>query len=279
MKQIKVETPIEVLFEGADLSKYKAIKSTFDLSSVKESFCYLFVGHWLQGKLNEDRKNVGYMIKSFLETFKNKRNAPALLLKTSRANTSILDRTAILKKIDDIRKTVKGSLPNIYLLHGDISDSEMNNLYNHDKVKAMISFTKGEGFGRPLLEFSLTNKPIIASAWSGQVDFLDPQFTALVGGQLKQIDPSAAIKDVLIPESQWFQADPESTAKAYKDVFKNYKKYLNNAKRLGHKNRTNFSYERMVEKIKEYIEAYKPEMPKQVELSLPKLDLPTLKKV
>ena len=242
VRKLQLEKPIEVLLEGADLTKYKPIKSTFDLSSIKESFCLLFVGHWLQGKLGEDRKNVGFMIKSFLETYKNKKDAPALLLKTSTGTTSLLDQTKVLKKINDIRKTVKGKLPNIYLIHGDLPDSEVNNLYNHDKVKAMVSLTKGEGFGRPLLEFSLTNKPIIASAWSGQVDFLDPKFTMMIGGEIKQIDKTAAIKDVLIPESGWFQADAALVGKAYKDVVKNYKKHLSNAKRLGHKNRTNFSF-------------------------------------
>ena len=279
VRKLQLEKPIEVLLEGADLTKYKPIKSTFDLSSIKESFCLLFVGHWLQGKLGEDRKNVGFMIKSFLETYKNKKDAPALLLKTSTGTTSLLDQTKVLKKINDIRKTVKGKLPNIYLIHGDLPDSEVNNLYNHDKVKAMVSLTKGEGFGRPLLEFSLTNKPIIASAWSGQVDFLDPKFTMMIGGEIKQIDKTAAIKDVLIPESGWFQADAALVGKAYKDVVKNYKKHLSNAKRLGHKNRTNFSFEKMTEILKGYLQTYMPDIPKQVELSLPKLDLPKLKKV
>ena len=279
IKQFKIEKPVEVLFEGGDLTKYFETNSNFDLSQVKEKFCLLFVGHWLQGQIGEDRKNVGYMIKSFLESYKNKKDAPALLLKTSRGTTSLLDQTYILKKIDDIRKTVNGKLPNIYLLHGDISDSEMNNLYNHEKVKAMISLTKGEGFGRPLLEFSLVNKPIIASGWSGHIDFLDPKFSILIGGELKKIDKSAVVKDVIIPESSWFQANPSEVGKAYKDIFKNYKKYLTNAKRLGHKNRTNFSFEAMVKKIEEYMTTYLPEIPKQVELNLPKLDLPKLKKV
>jgi hypothetical protein len=46
----------------------------------------------------------------------------------------------------------------VYLLHGEFTDEEMNSIYNHSKVKAMVSLTKGEGFGRPLLEFSLTQK-------------------------------------------------------------------------------------------------------------------------
>ena len=277
--KLELQKPVEVLFEGGDLDKYKQEKSTFDLSSIKESFCFLFVGHWLQGALGEDRKNVGYMIKSFLETYKNKKDTPALILKTSKGNSSILDRTALLKRIDDIRKTVKGKLPNIYLVHGDLSDKDMNSLYNSDKVKAMISLTKGEGFGRPLLEFSFINKPIICSAWSGQADFLDPNFSLLIGGELKPIHQSAVVKNVLIPESSWFQADNAQVGKGYKDIVKNYKKYLTKAKRLGHKNRTEFSYGKMVEKIDDYLTQYTSNLTKQVELNLPKLDLPKLKKV
>ena len=277
--KLEIETPIEVLFEGGDLEKYKQEKSTFDLSSIKESFCFLFVGHWLQGALGEDRKNVGYMIKSFLETYKNKKDSPALILKTSRGNSSVLDKTALLKRIDEIKKTVNGKLPNIYLVHGDLSDKDMNSLYNSDKVKAMISLTKGEGFGRPLLEFSFVNKPIMCSAWSGQADFLDPNFSLLIGGELKPIHPSAVVKNVLIPESTWFQADDALVGKGYKDMVKNYKKYLTKAKRLGHKNRTEFSYSKMVEKIDEYLTQYTSNITKQVQLNLPKLDLPKLKKV
>jgi len=277
--KLELQKPVEVLFEGGDLDKYKQEKSTFDLSSIKESFCFLFVGHWLQGALGEDRKNVGYMIKSFLETYKNKKDTPAFILKTSKGNSSILDRTALLKRIDDIRKTVKGKLPNIYLVHGDLSDKDMNSLYNSDKVKAMISLTKGEGFGRPLLEFSFINKPIMCSAWSGQADFLDPNFSLLIGGELKPIHQSAVVKNVLIPESSWFQADNAQVGKGYKDMVKNYKKYLTNAKRLGHKNRTEFSYGKMVEKIDDYLTQYSSNLTKQVELNLPKLDLPKLKKV
>jgi hypothetical protein len=277
--KLEIQKPVEVLFEGGDLDKYKQEKSTFDLSSIKESFCFLFVGHWLQGALGEDRKNVGYMIKSFLETYKNKKDTPALILKTSKGNSSILDRTALLKRIDDIRKTVNGKLPNIYLVHGDLSDKDINSLYNSDKVKAMISLTKGEGFGRPLLEFSFINKPIMCSAWSGQADFLDPNFSLLIGGELKPIHQSAVVKNVLIPESSWFQADDAQVGKGYKDIVKNYKKYLTKAKRLGHKNRTEFSYGKMVEKIDEYLTQYTSNLTKQVELNLPKLDLPKLKKV
>ena len=150
----------------------------------------MFVGHWMNGDMGEDRKNVNLLVKAFYETFKNKKKKPALILKTSGGTSSYMDRDSILNKISQIKKTVNSkNLPNIYLLHGDFSDEEMNSLYNHSKVKAMISLTKGEGFGRPLLEFSLTKKPIITTGWSGHIDFLKPEFTTLLPGELKPVHP------------------------------------------------------------------------------------------
>ena len=277
--QIKLQKPIEVLFEGADLEKYFPTASTFDLSGIEEDFAFLFVGHWLQGDFGQDRKNVGYMIKAFLEVFKNKKKQPALILKTQSANASILDRDQLLKKIDDIRSTVKGTLPNIYLIHGEMSDEEVNHLYNHPKVKAMVSFTKGEGFGRPLLEFSLVNKPIIASGWSGHIDFLDKEFTTLVSGQLTNVHRSAAVKNMILTESQWFTPEDGASGSALRNVFENYKKYTELAKRQGYRSRTYFSFDKMVERLDEILTARLPEFPKEVALNLPGLNLPKLQKV
>jgi len=282
---VQLSTKVEVVFEGADIQKYTPLPLAvkLDLDQIEEQFCFLTVGHWLPGVLGEDRKNIGYTIKAFLETFKNKKNAPGLILKVQAGSgTSIMDREEVLNKIDAIRQTVKGKLPNVYLLHGDMTDAEVNELYNHGRVKAMISLTKGEGFGRPLLEFSLVNKPIIASGWSGHTDFLDVQFTKQIGGTLTNVHPSAAIDKMILQESQWFRPDEALTGKALKDVFEDYKTYKELAKRQGHKSRTQFSYEKMRETLDTILTQYIPEFPKQVQLKLPtlkKIELPKLKKV
>jgi len=282
---IELQTKVEVLFEGADIEKYAPLAwpVKLDLDQIDEQFCFLTVGHWLPGALGEDRKNIGYTIKAFLETFKNKKAAPALILKVQAGSgTSIMDRDEILNRIDVISKTVKGKLPNIYLIHGDMSDAEVNELYNHGKVKAMISLTKGEGFGRPLLEFSLVNKPIIASGWSGHIDFLDNQYTKQIGGTLNNVHPSAVIDKMILAESSWFKPDEAQTGRALKDVFEDYKVYKELAKRQGHRSRTQFSYEKMRETLDNLLTQYIPEFPKQVELKLPtlkKIELPKLKKV
>jgi len=276
--QIKVEKPIEVLFEGANLDVYfpdaKPCLIDFD---IPESFAYLFVGHWLQGDLGEDRKNVGLLVKAFYETFKNQKSKPALILKTSGAVSSYMDRNAILDKITSIKSTVNSQdLPNIYLLHGEFSDAEINSLYNHSKVKAMVNLTKGEGFGRPLLEFSLTQKPIIVSNWSGHMDFLNSQFVNAISGQLKNVHPSAAVKDLIMSESQWFSPDHSQIGHYLKDVHKNYKKYTDGAKRQAYRSKTEFSWDKMKEKLNNILLTNVPKFAQKVELKLPDLKLPTL---
>ena len=285
--ELKLEKPVEVLFEGANLDVYRPITvkkdSSIKLNKIKEDFCYLFVGHWIKGEFGEDRKNVPLLIKAFYETFKNKSKKPALILKTSHAASSYMDRREIMKQINDLKNSVKGDrLPNVYLLHGDLSDDEMNELYNHPKVKAMVCLTKGEGFGRPLLEFSLSNKPIVTTNYSGHLDFLKPEFTNLVGGQIKQIHESALVENILIKESGWFEPRHDEIDFYLRDVFSNYKKYVNLAKRQGYYSRSNFSFDKMREKIDTLLSSYAPEFPKQVKLKLPglkKIELPKKKKI
>lgn len=286
--EIKVEKPIEVLFEGVDLNIYKLIETHTkndlfnSINSIPESFAYLYVGHWLQGDVGEDRKNTGLLIKAFYETFKNKSSKPALILKTSGAGCSYGDREEILKKISKIKETVGSkNLPNIYLLHGEFTDNEMNEIYNHPKVKAMVNLTKGEGFGRPLLEFTQCAKPIITTAWSGHTDFLDPQMSILLGGKLTEVHPSA-VNDWVIKESQWFSPDHAQIGHYLKDVFENYKKYSVGAKRQAYKSKTDFNWDNMKEKVNQLFELYIPELPKKVQLKLPqlkKIELPKLKKI
>jgi hypothetical protein len=272
----------EIMFEGANTDLYKPTKSTFDLSNVKEEFAYLFVGHWMQGAMGEDRKNVGLLVKAFYETFKNKTKKPALILKTSQVGSSYMDRDELIKRIKSIKNTVNSTnLPNVYLLHGEFTDVEMNEIYNHTKVKAMVNLTKGEGFGRPLLEFSLTNKPIISSNWSGHIDYLNPEFTTLLPGTLTKVHPTAA-NNMLLADSEWFSVDYGQTGYYLKDMFVNYKGYLENAKRQGFQSRTKFSFDAMKEKLDTVLTERIPEFPKQVQLQLPKLkkiELPKLKKI
>ena len=294
--ELKCEKPIEVLFEGLEKEKFYSMKQselsdTFKntLDTIKESFCYLMVGQWCKGNFGEDRKDIPRAIKIFLETFANRPSPPALIIKTSGATQSILDREECINKIKHIKKSFPSDidLPNIYLLHGNLTDEEMNELYNHSKVKCFYLMTHGEGFGRPLLEASFTGLPIITSNWSGPVDFLNPEKCYLIGGEVQNVPKSVVWKDIIVENSKWFVADEQQTARALNDVYTNYNKIKQNALFMMKENRDKFNFEKMTEKLDEILEKYGQGVPQQVKLNLPKLKkveptkvkLPKLKKV
>ena len=293
--ELKNEKPIEVLFEGTDTNIYKKTNEfskelVDEMKKVDDTFNFLYVGHWLAGGLGKDRKDTGMLLKVFFETFKNMKKQPGLIMKTSGAGFSVLDREDILKKIEEIKHSMDGKLPNVYFFHGDFTDDEMNQLYNHPKVKAHITLTHGEGFGRPLLEATISQKPVIAPNWSGHVDFLTKNLAVLLDGELQNVEKGAVPDDMLTEGAQWFTVNYQQTSAVMKDVYKNYRKYTLNAKKLGVVNKSKFSLNAMTQESGKILDKYVPEFPKEVKLKLPKLKkvgstkapkikLPKLKKV
>lgn len=270
IKQHKIETPIEVLHEGVDLSIYNKQKSNLKLD-LKEDFNYLFVGHWLKGNLGQDRKDVGMLIKCFCEAFKEGEDRPGLVLKTSSATFSIKQREVFRKKIKEITSNYNNP-PSVYLLFGQLTDEEMNELYNHPKIKAMVTLTKGEGFGRPLLEFTMSGKPVIASNWSGHKDFLPMDKAIMLGGKLTQVDSSAA-DDFILKESKWFTSNYNEVVEVLKIVKNDYEKFLDKSEELRVDNMKNFSLESTTQKMKEIMDSIgiTPIKPTKTKLVLPEL--------
>ena len=279
--ELKLEKPMKVLFEGADENIYKPLHHKeidtefFDWlnSEVPEKFAFLFVGQWGKGGFGEDRKDIGTLIKTFYESFANKKKQPALILKTNGPTYSIMDKEDCLKKIKSIKSQFPSDwkLPNIYLLHGDLSDEEMNYLYNHPKCKVMVSFTHGEGFGRPLLEATMTGLPVIASGWSGHMDFLSKELSLLIPGEMKKVPESAVWENIIIPESQWFYVTPDSAYKSLNFAFENYENYKRKANSLMDINRNEFTLKNMSDKLVNITKDVLQDIPSEVELKLPKL--------
>src|SRR5210317_993173 len=275
--KIKLEKPTEVLFEGADEEIYKETKEMSDslkeeFSKIKEDFCFLFVGHWLQGNMGEDRKDTGMMLKVFLEAFKNQKDAPALIMKTSSAGFSILDRREIIKKINMIKKEVRADiLPNVYLIHGDLTDKEMNRMYNHPKVKAHLTFTHGEGFGRPLLEASFSGKPIIAPISTGQADFLDKKSVVELPHTMTKVPQNAFPQQYWNQDALWSTVNYPIASKIIKDVYESYDKYKLRAKKLMLINRNTFSFDEMKIKLEGIVDNVLDEIPQEIKLKLPEL--------
>tara|TARA_B100000609_G_C17184177_1_gene418777 strand:- start:112 stop:1374 length:1263 start_codon:yes stop_codon:yes gene_type:complete len=272
IRQYKITKPVEVLHEGVDLSTYLKPKVDVDvLEGIDSDWNFLFTGHWLKGDLGKDRKDVGMMIQTFCTVFKNtpKKKQPGLILKTSSAGFSVMDREHISQKIKDIAKPFGDKCPPIHLLFGDLSDDQMASLYHHPKVKAMVSFTKGEGYGRPLCEFTLTGKPILATNWSGHVDFLPKEYTDFLEGGLEEIHQSTA-DQFLLKEAKWFQVNYSQAASVLDKVFNNYKTHLKKSKGFVDNTKKNFSLQAMHDKFKVIMDEY-VKLPEFVSLKLPQI--------
>lgn len=290
-QKLVVTKPVEVLHNCINTRVFKKLSGDKDCSptvremmdKIPEEFNYLFVGHWLKGNLGEDRKNVGFLVKLFCEVFKQKQftNKPGLILKTSGGTYSIMDQEDILKKIHTIKMNIKleegEQLPHVYVVHGDLTEEELNSLYNHSKIKSHVTFTKGEGFGRPLLEASLSGKPVIASGWSGHLDFLNPEEAILVAGELKPVDPSAVWENVIMKEAQWFSPDINHAANALVAVFSNYNHFKTRANKLARKNKEQFSYSVIRSHLWNLLTKYVPKF--DAEPVIVDAILPELKKV
>ena len=270
--ELKLQKSVEVLFEGVNLDVFSGKSKTSILEGIDTDFNFLFVGHWLSGDLGQDRKDVGMMIKTFCTVFKDlpKKQQPGLIMKTSHAGFSVGERENISKKIKLMTREYGDKCPPIHLVWGDLSESELNSLYSDDKVKAMISFTKGEGYGRPLAEFATTGKPIIVSDWSGFKDFLPKENTVYLEGELTPIHKSAQ-NNFLLKEAKWFTVNYSKAAGKIFDVYKNYKKYQKQSEGLRTNITKNFSLDRMSSILGEILDKY-VKIQKHVELKLPTIN-------
>ena len=189
------------------------------LARIPESEVFLFCGQMTNGDLALDRKDTYGLIKTFLQTFTGKPNKPALLLKTNGVNTSTFDRSTTILKFQQIQDELNIHDVHLYLLHGEMTETQMAALYSHKKIIANVSFTHGEGAGLPLLEASLCGLPIIVSNWSGLLDYVDDRAT-LLPVTVNQIEP-ALESEYFVKGSSWATVDydqaKEILLKAHQD--------------------------------------------------------------
>lgn len=284
--KVELKVPVHVLHEGVrtdifdkDLPLEKSVED--ELNKISENFAFLFVGHWMKGDFGQDRKDVSGLIHTFFETFGDTPSAPALILKTSAGTFSVTDRSRIIDKINLIKNMSKKKiLPNVYVLHGDLNENEMNTLYNHPKVKAFVSFTKGEGYGRPIAEFMTTGKPVLVSGWSGQKDFVDEKFNTLLKGTLGNVDKSAVWEGVINAGSNWFNVDYQFASKMMEKVYRNYSSCIMTSKKNIEQMKKKWSFDAMHDKFIELIDNSVPKFAERMKINLPQLkELPKLTKL
>lgn len=289
VEPLKSDKPMEICFWGADTSVYKKTDEKVQsieevMSTIPEKFAFLFVGQWTHGGLFTDRKDIANLIKVFSETFQTAKpeNRPCLIIKTNGANYSKVDRDEILKKIKKVQNLVGGNVPNVYLLHGELTPTEMNALYNHEKVKVHVSFTHGEGFGHPILLSTLSGKPTVVSNWSGHLDFLNPKYATFFEGTVKPIDPGS-VNQWLIKESNWFYVSYSLASDKLKKLYNSLSKdTLEDYEKLRIENEQKFSIKTMDQRLYQILDSYVPQFAVEQKIVLPKLkkiELPKLNKL
>jgi len=254
---VKVNSKIDVLFEGIDFKKLHTKKRSQKinkmLDELPEEFIFLTFGRWLNGDMFQDRKNIGGTILAYLYAAANMEEDTLLLVKTNDENEML--REEIQRKIEEVKSIFKANNPNskvgkIKVLKGELTDVELTTLYSHPKVKCMALLTRGEGYGRPFAEFASFGKPVIAPNWSGHIDFLKSDEHPLVSGKLENVHPSVVWKDVIIPDSQWCTADLPNSIGAFFSVRSDYKSHLTRSKKSKQRLLREFSYEEMRKRLK-----------------------------
>ena len=212
-----------------------------ELDLIKEDFCFLSIGQWTaHGDVDDGgRKNINSLITTFCKTFADTDNKPGLILKTSGSNFSISDYFTIEDKIHNLTTTYTNP-PSIYLIHGDLTEGQLFSIYAHKKSKAFITHTRGEGFGRPILEATLSGLPVIATKWSGHLDFIDKKHSTLLPGKLTRVSTETQL---FSKNSKWMSVDEVVSSQKMKDLYTNYDKHLSKALKLKEKNINKFNYD------------------------------------
>jgi hypothetical protein len=142
------------------------------LDQVETKFNFLVFGQLTSPNPSTDRKNTFNCIKWLCEEFAGKKDV-GIILKTNLGRMTVEDRQATVTAIDRALSAVrKGAYPKLYVLHGLMDKNEVGALYQHDKVKALVAPTRGEGWGLPILDAAAAGLPVITTNHSGHMDFM-----------------------------------------------------------------------------------------------------------
>lgn len=172
MRSGEIKTPIIVV--GEWYQETLDLEPLIDIHNRKfdTNFNYLVVSQLTATNESCDRKNIINTIKWFCETFQNDKDV-GMILKTNLGRGTQIDREAVVNVVKNCVKAFrKGDFPKIHVIHGNMTDHEMTSLYTHPSVKALINLTRGEGFGLPILDAAVAGLPVIATNFSGHLDFM-----------------------------------------------------------------------------------------------------------
>ena len=210
------------------------------------SFNFLTISQFTGGDPNGDRKNIINTIKYFCEAFEGNRDV-GLVIKANMGRATKIDKKLTTNILNNaIKEFRKGEYPRIHLVHGGMTNYEIASLYKMDSIKGYITLTRGEGYGLPIIDAAAAGIPVIATNWSGHLDFMNRGNFIKIDYEMKDIPKSRVDNRIFLEGFRW--ADPiESDFKIKIKKFRN--KYIlpqQWAKDLSSSIRDNYSQENIM---------------------------------
>lgn len=277
-KEFKVNTEVEVVPESYnpkllnDITDEHKMNVESALSHIDEKEWFITYGQMSRKKkIGSNRKNIGTLAQEFVKEFAGNRHV-ALLIKTSSTNFShsgyyeiekYLQRCIELSGIADINR------PNVYLLKGYMEPEEMFYLMSHDNVKAHVTATHGEGFGRFLLEASLSSKKMIVPKVGAFRDFLRGKHIYLVNGSFEKVPQEAVFRDTITKESKWYDVHKTDLRKQLQNAYGDRDGWQDSAEELAKRNREDYHFLEIESKVLSVINSFYSE---KVQVKIPKID-------
>ncbi|VWX60515.1 Group 1 glycosyl transferase [Burkholderiales bacterium 8X] len=167
----RLDIPVRTLFPGVKLARYERRgKAFFGLD--EKHFTFLFTFHMVSVM---ERKNPLGLVRAFKEAF-SRNDAATLVLKTSFGDRHPAQFAELLAAAEGA---------NIVVIDEVYSPDKVLSLM--DACDAYVSLHRSEGLGLTMAESMLMGKPVIATNFSGNVDFMDDSNSLLVPYRLVKL--------------------------------------------------------------------------------------------
>jgi len=237
---IDVTTKIIVIGESYHESIDNEIQH-IDLN-IDTKFNFLVFGQFTGFKPETDRKNLFNTIKWLCEEFKDNSDV-GIVFKTNSGRSTKIDKaitTNIIRKL--IKEVRVGQYPKIHVLHGNMTPSEIAAVYKNKKINAIVSATRGEGFGLPLLEAAASSLPVVATNWSGHLDFLNLGSFIKLDYELKEVDKRKIDNNIFVNGLKWAEVNEQDFKNKVKNFYKNRKGIKSKSNKLSEKIKQKYSF-------------------------------------